>query len=543
MKFNSQLTLIATLAAAVLTLSGCGTYQVKQDIKSTADSAEAAAKMQQDKVEQLTKSNGTTQDGSDDVSGPWLAAKSVPLARDVTLPPALRTDVKISAVSPQCMASSLSLETLASCITLATGIPVHVKPDALLPASMFATRDGGGAAAATPQTVSSRGGTAGSAAQGGGMAIGPVDIQLGKLLDLADAAWGVSHRLNDDGTIEIFRLETKVIRLKALAQKITNVVSTSAGFTDASKSTYSSTANDAMADLKETLLSMGTAAGSVVVNPDTQSVVVTDTVDAVNRMQKYIDSENKRLTRRVSLVVQELFVTNKDEGSDGVNWSILYDKLLGTANTVTSPTSVGNVNAGGVGFNVRGQGPFSGSSVLINTLNQMGMTVTERTFPLSTINGDTVTVGLPNLFDYVAQVSNTAVTSTTGTLSAPSITQKSDKYGAYLTVTPEAEDDGEVLAAINFEDRTGTLTPYTVEVGGSGTTVQQRNIQESTFSARTILRVGVTHLVGGLDEVSHNSTTARMDKGAPLILGGSDDANKSKRRIILLITAVSEDNI
>ncbi len=542
MKFNLRLILLPV--AVTVALSGCAAYETSQDIKAKADDAFSTARRHESDVEALTKHYPDSKDGSDTVDAPWLAAKSVPLARNLTLPPALRANVKSSAVSPQCMASNLSLETLASCITLATGIPVHVQPDALMPASMFAPRGGGSAMPAVSQPQA-RGGVVGASTGAGAMAIGPVDIQVGKLLDLADAAWGVNHRVTDDGTIEIFRLETKVLRLKALPQKVTNVVTTSSGFTTDSKSTYSATANDALADMKQTLLAMGTNAGSVVVNPDSQSIVVTDTVDAVNRMQAYIDQENKRLTRRVQLVVEELFVTSKQDSSDGVNWSLLYDKLLGNGspNTFTSPTSVANANAGGIGFNVRGVGPFSGSSVLINALNQMGMTVTERTFPLSTINGDTVTVGLPNLFDYVAEVSNTAVTATTGTISAPSITQKSDKYGAYLTVTPEAEDDGQVLASVNLEDRTGTLTPYTVQVGGSGTTVQQRNIQESTFSARTLLRVGVTHLVGGLDEIAHTSTKARMDKDAPLILGGSDDAVKSKRHIILLITAVSEDNI
>lgn len=375
------------------------------------------------------------------------------------------------------------------------------------------------------------------------MAIGPVDIQVGTLLDLADAAWGVSHRVTDAGTIEIFRVETKVLRLKALAQKVTNVVTTSSGFTADSKSSYTSTNNDALADMKTTLLAMGTIAGDVVINPDSKSVVVTDTADSIARMQSYIDDENKRLTRRVTLVFEELFVTSNQKSQAGVDWTLLYDKLLAPANTFSSPASLVGPNAGSAGFRVRGNGHFSGTSVLVSALNEMGLTVTRRSFPISTLNGNTATVGLPTLFDYVAQVSNTSVTSTTGTLSAPSITQKEDKFGAFLTVTPEAQDDGQVLISVNLQDRTGTLTPYTVEVGGSGTTVQQRNIQESNLSGRTVLRVGVTHLIGGLDEAASQSTERRLDKNAPILLGGSDDANQSKRRIILLVTAVAEDNI
>ena len=169
--------------------------------------------------------------------------------------------------------------------------------------------------------------------------------------------------------------------------------------------------------------------------------------------------------------------------------------------------------------------------------------MTRRSFPLSTTNGNSITIGLPTIFDYVSSVSSNAASTTTGTVSSPTIVQKEDKYGAFLTVTPEAQDDGQILVSVNLADRSGVLKPYTVQVQGSGTTVQQRNIQEANLSARTVMRSGTTQLIGGLDEVQNDSTTRRFDKDAPLLLGGSDSVNQNKRRIILLITAIVEDNI
>jgi type IVB pilus formation R64 PilN family outer membrane protein len=536
-KFASPL---IVLVAVALSVAGCSTYQAKEQVKADLSDVTARAQREQERVQDLTNNYYRNRDALDEVGAPWLAGKSIPLARDVTLPPALRANVKVSAVSSACMSSTLSLPTLASCITLATGIPVRVKPDALLPVSQFAPRRGSSGPATAPPSSAAASATSG---QQGGMAIGPVDIQVGTLLDLADAAWGVSHRVTESGQIEIFRIETKVLRLKALAQKVTNLVSTSAGFSAESKSTYESTATDALVNMHKTLLAMGTVAGDVVINPESKSVIVTDTSDAIARMQTYIDDENKRLTRRVTLVFEELFVTSKQQDQASVDWSVLYDKLIGTANTFSSPATLAGSAVGSAGFSVRGTGAFSGTSVILRALDEMGLTVTRRSFPVSTLNGNTATVGLPTVFDYVAQVSNTAVTSTTGTISAPSITQKEDKYGAFLTVTPEAQDDGQVLVSVNLQDRTGTLTPYTVEVQGSGTTVQQRNIQESNLSGRTVLRVGVTHLIGGLDENASQSTARRLDAHAPMILGGSDSVTQSKRRIILLVTAVAEDNI
>jgi len=50
-------------------------------------------------------------------------------------------------------------------------------------------------------------------------------------------------------------------------------------------------------------------------------------------------------------------------------------------------------------------------------------------------------------------------------------------------------------------------------------------------------------LIGGLDESQSDSTKRRVDADAPMLLGGSDSINLNRRRIILLVTAIIEDNI
>lgn len=543
MKYIVRLPLTAVAVAA---LAACGSITQGRVVSETSDVVSTQAASYTSQTAQRVINPAATREKLQEVDAPWLAGRSVPLAREVTLPQVLRKRLrlsessldamgktKITALSGECNPSTYTLQRLARCITSLIGVPVHVKAESYLPPSQFASRRDSAAGAA-----------AGSAnGQEQTLSVAPVDMELNELLDLADATWSVNHRVTDNGTIEIFRTETKILHLKALAQKVTGKVTNSAGFETTSTTTYENTAVDALENMKKTLVSMGTLAGSVTINPESKSVVVTDTPDSIARMEKYIDSENKRLTRRVTLVFEELFVTNKHGNETSIDWSILYGKIKGTPNFVGSPQSLASENAGGAGFAVRGTGPFAGSSVMIKALDEMGLQVTRRTFPMSTLNGNTQTIGLPTVFDYVAQITNNAVIGTTGTITAPSVTQKEDKYGAFLTVTPEAQDDGQVLVSVNLADRTGTLTPYTVEVSGHGTTIQQRNIQETNLSGRTVLRTGVTHVIGGLDEVMSTAKQRRMDDGAPIALGGSDSVNQSTRRIILLVTAIAEDNI
>jgi type IVB pilus formation R64 PilN family outer membrane protein len=538
--------------AVSIVLSSCGTYFADKDIRSDGDKTSDRVDHYQDVAKNRAKNYKEQSLRQQEVDAPWLAGKSVPLSRDLSLPPVLRTRLrlkensvdalgrtKVTAITPECNPTTYTLQRLASCITALVGVPVRLKPDALLPASQFALRRAGTGAA--PAAASS-GPSANQPTEL--LSVAPVDMDLNTLLDLADATWGVNHRVTETGTIEIFRLETRVLRLKALAQNVTNEVTSSAGFKEESKTTTKSTANDILVSMKTSLLAMGTVAGSVEVNADSKSVVVTDTPDSIARMEAYLETENKRLTRRVTLIFEELFVTNKHGREVSIDWSLLYKRASdGAGASISSPKSLVSTNPGSLGFSAAGNSQYTGSTAILQALDEMGLTVTRRTFPVSTLNGNAQTIGLPTVFDYVASVASNVSTSTLGSVSAPTITQKEDKYGVFLTVTPEAQDDGQILVSLNLADRTGTLTPYTVQVQGSGTTVQQRNIQEANLTGRTVVRTGVTHLIGGLDETVNGTSARRFDEKAPLVLGGSDSTNQASRRIILLVTAVAEDSI
>jgi hypothetical protein len=366
-------------------------------------------------------------------------------------------------------------------------------------------------------------------------------MKLSDLLDTAAAAWAIKYRVAEDGGIELYRMQTRVLRLKALSQKIDHTDSQSTGFNAESKTTFTNTSSDVVLGMRTTLLALGTNAGSLDVNTDSKSVIVTDTPEAIARIEAFIDAENKRLNRRIKITVEELFVTNKRDREASVNWSALYNQLDGII-SVSSPASLASANAGSLGFKPSAS-QAAGSSLLINALDEMGLNALQRTFVRTTLSGNPISLQDTTLFDYVPSITNNAVTGTTGTVSAPTVTSQSDRYGNFLTVTPEAQDDGQVLLSIVTSDRSVTLTPYKVEIQGSSTTVQQRTIPENVNSGRTVIRAGVPHLFSLYEEKQSASTGRRLDENAPLILGGSDVATQNKRHIFLVITAVVEDNI
>ncbi len=529
-------------------LSACGLMQQQQAVQTSATNTEtkivSASKDTVSKVQDFRNVFERNQD----VDAPWLAGRSIALAKEVTIPAALRNNVRVTTLASQC---TTSLTALTTCLSASTGIPMRVKPDALMPLALFVPRgssSSGSAAASTVRPTSTAAAPANPPAQGPsntGFAVEGVEIPIHKLLSMMDAYWGVSHKLNDEGVLEFYRLETRVLRLKAIAQQMNSVSKLNTGFNEASSTTMEIKNQDAVGSMRATLLAMGTLAGDVMISSDTKAVTVTDTPESIARIANYLDEENKRLTRRVTLIVEELVVTRKDLTEFSIDWNIVYGAVnnAATANSQRSPSSLASALAGALTLPVKGRGKFAGSSVLINALNEQGLTVAARSFPVSTLNGTPYSLGLPTIFDYVDKAQTNIATSGQGIVITPSISQKEDKIGSFVTITPDAQDDGQILVALKFENRSGTLTPYTVTASGGSVGVQQRNIDEINGIGKTVLRMGIPTIFGGVSELTDESQGRRLDSDAPLLLGGSDKIKRHKRSLILVITAIAEDGI
>lgn len=533
-------TLVAVAVTA--TLSGCGIYGNKQEVLTGGIETTKRIQSMTAEATMRVKDNSNVRTNAQDVAAPWIAGKSVALAKEVSVPKVLRLNVRTTMLSPQCVNAS-DITVVAGCITEATGVPVRVKADAKLPQSLFAPRPSvipGVAAAPRPVELSSQVNAA--------KVFTPEasDVPLTRLLDTISAVYAVSYRLANDGALEFYRLDTRTFRIKALAQKLSSKTTQTTGFDGGSSTTFEIKDADAVDAVGKTLLSMGTQAGNINVSRETLAITMTDTPEVLDRVAKYVETENKHLTRRVTLVVDQIYVSAKDNREFSLDWNLVYGALnLGTStsNTYKAPGSLASDSAGSFGFS-KLSGRFTGTSLVVKALAEQGLIVQQRSFPLSTQNGSPVSVGLPTIFDYVQEVTFTQITGNSLTSqAAPTVKQKEERVGTYLTVTPEAQDDGQIIVSTNFQDRTGTLNPYTVSAGGFSSTIQQRNIDELSNIGRTVVRVGVPTIIGGLSERIDSSKERRLDDNAPIILGGSDAIKRTKRSMILLVTAIAEDGV
>ena len=259
--------------------------------------------------------------------------------------------------------SRADLSAAAMALSTAIGVPVRVRPDALMPASNFGPRAAagspGGAEAGTPGAVIN-------------MPTG--EVMAADVLDSITAQTSTYWKF-DGGVVEIYRLVTKSFEIHAQHGKTS--VATGLGRAGVQGGSFESTSQtkvdqanmDPLLEMKATVEGMLSRGGTVVIGSN--SMVVTDTKENMDRVTAYIEGQNKALTRRIRLMFEAIEVTSRDNNEMGLNWDIVFTRLArmpggNLVNTITgtqSPTTLASAQAGQASFAVSGNSMFSGSEI------------------------------------------------------------------------------------------------------------------------------------------------------------------------------------
>lgn len=531
----------ATLAVAAM-LAACSTSQQVKQIAQDGKDMEQQATAQARAVAESIARGTQTRLGNDEVERPYLAGKPVPLAPGVNLPPALRAGVNTTMLFRQ---GKIDLVTFAEGVTDATGIPVRVKPDAMLPLSSFLPRVGGAAKQDVGTTLEAN--TL--------FEVKAEEVPLNRLLDRVAARLSVNWKYNN-GAIEIFRLESRVFDYRALPVKVTSAAGlgrnagTNSAFDNTSNTKYAASETDPIASARAAIEARMTRAGlGPVISPETGTVVVTDTPQALALIGELIERENKLLTRRVDLVFEAIDVRLSDNGEVGVDLSAIVSKVTSAVAdrsltfTTGSPLSLTGLNAGSIGL-TRVGGSADGSSIVAQALSEVGTIINTTRVPIQTINRRPASYAIRSTFNYIDQVTGAGAAGVGATSTGATVTQKDETVGTVLTVVPDVSDNGLVSMAISYDNTVKSkLEPLTVGAGSSEVTVQQKVIDGTGMIQQVITRSGVPTVIGGIEHDVQEGQSRRLDKAALMLFGGSDLAKTSRVITVLSVTAIAKDGI
>lgn len=513
-------------------LGGCAASQQTTDLNRAANEQHAVlAGRHQAFADRLTDRQARI--AAQDVAAPWVAGKPQPLARAVALPPALRENVPTTLM----LADQADLSTLAQRLGAATGIPVRVRPDALLPLEQFLPRLAVNAGLSAPAPVR--------------LEVRDGPLPLADLLDALAARFSVHWRYVRNA-LEFYRTETRVFDVRALSLASAVDVrlgrsgsDSGEGFESTSNTTLSAKEHNALAVLRASIVPFLTRSGLVADAVDgASSLVVTDTPEALERVAYYLERENKALTRRVRLVFEEITIIARQSASGGLDWNALY-AAAGASARIALPGAV-PVGAGLLDAGVEG-GPFGGSRAVVSALSTMGAIVRHRKVPVLTLNRRPVTHAIRTTFSYIDRVQSTAVPGTTagganGSLPAVSISQKEETVGSFLTLLPDIQADGQILLSVAYDNAVAQpLKTITFGERGNQVQVQQITIDGNGTVQQIELRPGQPVILSGFDRSQEQHDRQRLAPGLPLITGGQDSAAQERETTLLLVTAQVEE--
>ena len=522
---GSWIALLLSLAGS----SGCALSEHMNEIG-------LAVKVAGQRVEAAHESYGAASEAqrhraAQDVSRPWLAGRAQPLAREVTLPPALRANVDTTLLFDD---GSLPLPVLAQRITRATGIPVHVRPESLLPLEAFVSRleaAAGPPVHAAASTVSLDGGPE----------------PLARTLDRVGARLGVLWRYENE-RIEFYRTETRafdvrMLTLQAAADASLGLqeVSSREGFSSTSRTELSLARHDPLDTVRARVEPFLSRAGVVVAEPGASAMlVVTDTPDVLNRVAAFIDRENRAMTRRVRLLFEELTVLVEDGAEAGIDWNVVFAGARLTA--TAGMAAAASVDAGFLGLAAT-EGRYAGSEMLVKALANVGRVVRRNSMPVLTLNRRPVTHAVRTTFSYIDKVETLAQRGLLDTtLPSVSVSQREETVGSLITLVPDAQEDGQVLLSVAYDNTVAQpLKSVTFGDGDNPLQLQQITIDGNGTVQQVALMPGQPLLISGFDRSQQETRSRRLNPGLPLALGGSDRSNAQRLTTIMVVTAHVEE--
>lgn len=475
-------------------------------------------------------------------NGIWIGRSAV--KRDAAgLPP----------VFDQPAAFDRSVQTLAEFaerVTVRSGVPARVSPDAV---------------ALTTRAAVSGGAVATAAAPSAGVRIVYTGGTLRGLLDTAAARFGVAWKYADGGIL-FFHTDTRTFQVNAIPGDATlsatissNANSDSGGGGGSgaggggggggggagggggggvSSNNVQNTAVrselSVFGNLEKAVAIMLSPYGKVIASPATGTLTVTDTPATLERIGAFLDGQNKALARQVMVNVTVLAVTLSRGDNYGIKWDLLYRTLENkyqVTNTLASPSGNSTFTAG----ILSGTSRWGGSQVVIDALSEQGQVRRETTASVVTLNNQPVPIQVAKQTAYLKS-SQTTLTPNVGTTT--SLTPGTVTSGFNMSILPHLLDNGMVMLQFST-DMSSLVRLATVTSGGSNSSIQTPEVDTRNFLQRVAMKSNETLVISGFEQTDDNLDRSGVGHPSNLLFGGGVNVRAAKEIIVILVTPVT----
>jgi MSHA biogenesis protein MshL len=346
------------------------------------------------------------------------------------------------------------------------------------------------------------------------------------------------------------------------------------------------TESDFWGDLNRALTTIvgNTDGRSIVVNPSSGVVLVRALPNELRNVEKYLKATQLIAERQVMLEAKIIDVTLSEDFQAGVNWSTFNGNKNRASLGVVQPGTIlrtqpgealTGIPTGAVQANNRTDEIFSGAgtiipgaggliaasalgkgffglafqsanfAALLNFLESQGSVSVLSSPRIATLNNQkaVLKVGTDELF--VTNVTSSTTTTTTGSVSAPSVTLQPYFSGISLDVTPQIDEDGNIILHVHPAVSTVTEKEKVIDLGALG--IYRLPLAASSINETdSIVRVqdGNIVAIGGLMRQEQSSDRSQLPgaTGAVANALGQRSSALRKRELVILIKPTVIDN-
>jgi MSHA biogenesis protein MshL len=335
-----------------------------------------------------------------------------------------------------------------------------------------------------------------------------------------------------------------------------------------------STDSDFWGDLNRALASIvgNTEGRSVVINPSSGVVLVRALPNELRSVEKYLKATQLIAERQVMLEAKIIDVTLSEDFQSGVNWGAFKSgpnsrtgigvaqpgATIGVGSTAqiigqaTSPTlSVTPGLLGSIAASTLSKGfiglafQTANFAALLNFLETQGSVSVLSSPRIATLNNQkaVLKVGTDELF--VTNITSSTTTTTTGSVSSPSVTLQPYFSGISLDVTPQIDEEGNIILHVHPAVSTVAEKEKVIDLGALG--IYRLPLAASSINETdSIVRVqdGNIVAIGGLMRQEQSSDRSQLPgaTGAVANALGQRSAALRKRELVILIKPTMIEN-
>jgi type IVB pilus formation R64 PilN family outer membrane protein len=469
-----------------------------------------------------------------------------------------------------------SLSELAERITLRSGIPTKVSPDAIAvangaaaPVPAAAPGVAGALAAAgvlpppmVPMLPMGRPGLpmGAPAKNGSGVHLAYSNGNFKNFLDMAAARFGVYWKYAN-GVIQFYHIDSRNFQINAVPGDSTFTATVNSGATSSggvssggtgggsgggsgssapggnggssgtsgnnNQNTGVSSQLSVYDNLSKSIGAMLSAYGKTVASPATGTITVVDTPDVLDRVAAFVETENLAMMRQVAVNVTVLSVTLNDADQFGINWNLVYSNLLnnyGIRNTLQVP---GTAFSAGV---IDAKSKFAGSTLVIQALAEQGKVRRQTTASVVTLNNQPVPVQVATQTSYLqsSQTTSNGLSGTTTSLTPGTVTS-----GFNMSILPHILNNGTVM--LQFTTDISSLLQLR-EVNSGGSKIETPEMQTRNFLQRVAMKSNETLIISGFEQSDENLSRQGVGQAENWLLGGGAKRKSNKEIMVVLIT-------